>query len=350
LAKVVSVTLSHFSLLAGGWAPESVESLLVQVETLIEHIASAPGRAGEMVNEHLATGGKRLRARLALTATEAMGADPQDAVAWATAVELLHQATLIHDDIQDGDVKRRGQDTVWVRHGRAQAINAGDLLLMLPYLAIAEAPLKARGPLSGILAAHAVQTVIGQVDEIDLLTQAKAEWADYLGAIRGKTGSLMALPVHGAAILAGYSPAQSQRMSDAFVSFGTLFQLQDDVLDLYGNKGRDRVGSDLYEGKVSALVVAHLVRKPEDKQGLMTLLKTPRHETREADVLAAIDTFRDSGALRDVLEAIETLATEIIGHPGLMETPALQRLAEKTVNRATYPIAAIMSEVRNEHD
>ena len=84
-------------------------------------------RLGPIVRQHLETGGKRLRARLALAATEALGHQRADAISWAAACELLHNATLIHDDVQDGDRVRRGEPTVWVRHGIPQAINAGEI-------------------------------------------------------------------------------------------------------------------------------------------------------------------------------------------------------------------------------
>ena len=94
--------------------------------------------AGQMLTEHLNTGGKRLRARLALTAARALGQPRDRWLEWAAAVELMHNATLIHDDIQDGDRLRRGKETTWVRYGVPQAINAGDLGLMLPFLLISD--------------------------------------------------------------------------------------------------------------------------------------------------------------------------------------------------------------------
>src|SRR6185295_17019159 len=109
-----------------------------EVEKLMRLVADSPDGplAQTMVREHLASGGKRLRARLALTALTALGGERAHGIAWAAACELLHNATLVHDDVQDGDELRRGQPTVWARHGVAQAINAGDLLFALPYLAV----------------------------------------------------------------------------------------------------------------------------------------------------------------------------------------------------------------------
>ena len=110
---------------------EALEALMSQLAT-----GARLERLGAMAQEHLGAGGKRIRARLALAAAESMGVEREAALGWAAAVELLHNATLLHDDVQDGDKTRRGRPTAWVRHGVPQAINAGDLMLMLPYLAV----------------------------------------------------------------------------------------------------------------------------------------------------------------------------------------------------------------------
>ena len=95
--------------------------------------------AAAIAGEHLSTGGKRLRARLAMETGVRLGAEGKEMVPWAAACELLHNATLVHDDLQDGDRVRRGHPTMWVKHGAAQAINAGDLMLM-PSCAVINAP------------------------------------------------------------------------------------------------------------------------------------------------------------------------------------------------------------------
>ena len=172
---------------------------------------------GEMVQEHLKTGGKRLRARLALAAVTGLGGDYESAVAWAASVELLHNATLIHDDIQDGDQIRRGRPTTWVVHGQAQAINAGDLMLMLPFLALSNmnVPDTARWRLSWCLADQAAKTVRGQVEELALLDNQEITQEAYFRSIQGKTGGFFALPIEGAALIAGCSEKESRALGEA---------------------------------------------------------------------------------------------------------------------------------------
>ena len=320
-------------------APDlSDPSGLEDVERMMDRLIGSSDHAGRMAREHVVAGGKRLRARLALAAGEALAAPLGDAVAWATAVELLHNATLVHDDLQDGDRTRRGRPTLWTVHGTAQAINAGDMMLMLPYLAIAETSSHANAELCRVMAEHAVYTVRGQIAEIDLLPNGALTWDDYLVAIEGKTGALLSLPVHGAALLAGRSSQQARSLGAAFMPLGVLFQLQDDLLDLYGNKGRERRACDLYEGKVSALVVAHLARRPMDRPWLLELLKTPREHTSCLEVDRAIVAFLESGAVDDVIALIEDLARRTEADAALREEPALAVLARRLSRLAVAPI------------
>lgn len=313
---------------------------LPEVEALMVRLAGK-GRAGSMVAEHLATGGKRLRARLALAAGEALGVPRGQGIAWAAACELLHNATLVHDDLQDGDRMRRGHPTVWARHGTAQAVNAGDLLLMLPTLALEHlpAPGAVRWQLALTLAGHAAEVARGQAAELDLAGCAELRWQEYRDAVAGKTSALFQLPVEGAALLAGRDSAAARAAAEGFAHLGVLFQLQDDLLDLYGNKGREQPGSDLREGKISALVVEHLRVHPADQPALRELLALPRDQTPDAGVEKFIRRFRQDGAVESVLRRITWEADAALRCEGLQCEPDLCDLARDLANVALAPIA-----------
>ena len=315
---------------------------LPEVEALMTRLAVGERleRAGAMAQEHLGSGGKRLRARLALAAVEALGVPRTQGVGWAAAVELLHNASLIHDAIQDGDRLRRGRPTLWAHHGIGQAINTGDLLLMLPYLAVEEATAdpSLRWQLVRLLAGLAADTARGQSEEMGLLAAGRLDRGSYRRAVEGKTGALIRLPVEGAALLAGRSVAVASRLGAAFGPLGVLFQLQDDLLDLYGDKERGAPGNDLREGKVSALVVAHLERAPEDAEDLLLLLTTPRELTDELQVQTTIRRFRQSGAARAVLVDIYDLADRFRDHSDLLAEPALHAVGEDLIDLALAPI------------
>jgi len=294
------------------WAPESifgrVQRHLGSVQRCMAEIVAAhcaePLRT--MLDEHLSTGGKRLRAMLALAAAEALGSSSEASIGWAAACEFLHNGSLVHDDLQDGDEMRRGHPTLWFRHGPAHAINAGDLLLVAPALAIARVPAdeSLRWSLLHAVSVHAARIASGQAAELEMTSTQRADPVRYRRVVALKTSGLFELPVVGAALLAGHAPASAATVSSAFQPIGVLFQLQDDVLDLYGDKGRGNVGADLLEGKMSALVVRHLELHPGDRGWLCDLLGRPRGEVRSSDIEEAIARFRTGGALAAVARDI----------------------------------------------
>ena len=101
-------------------------------------LARRDGPICALVAEHLSSGGKLIRPRLIYKVVELAGGKPADAREWAAAIELLHNATLVHDDYQDGDTHRRGKPTLWVTYGGPQAINAGDFLWSTAFRAVAD--------------------------------------------------------------------------------------------------------------------------------------------------------------------------------------------------------------------
>ncbi|RME21612.1 MAG: polyprenyl synthetase family protein [Deltaproteobacteria bacterium] len=318
-------------------AGPGIDALISRVEALALRLCAGDRLEllGGMAQEHLASGGRRRRARLALAATGVLGGDPRSAVGWAAAVELLHNATLVHDDIQDGDRVRRGRATVWARHGVAQAINVGDLLLMLPFSAVAyvDGDDALRWRLSEALARRAAEIVRGQALDLDLLPSGRLDVDSFDRAIAGKTGALLSLVIEGAALIAERPSATATALGDAFSVLGMIYQLQDDVLDLYGDKGRGARGCDLAEGKVSALVVSHLARCPADRDWLLSLLRAPRSETSTADISDAAMRFHRSGALADVLARIDSLARVFDSDPRLQDEPDLLALGRRFLAR-----------------
>lgn len=305
-------------------------------------------RAGQMVREHLSTGGKRIRARLALSTLEMLSRHPAEGVAWAAACELLHNATLIHDDVQDGDHLRRGRATVWVRHGIPQAINAGDLLhaLSMRVIAEVEAPAPVKWQLCLALARGAEQAVRGQTLEMDLLASGRTDWESWSRAAEGKTGALFGLPVEGAALIADLEPETAARLAMPFRKMGVLFQIEDDLLDVFDAKGRNGAGNDLREGKVSALVVEHLHAVPEDREWMLNLLALPRERTPDHLVREALQKFRERGAVDALLQRMEDLSESIANDLAWRTCPdmlpmahALMRVAHAAVNQATSRIS-----------
>lgn len=327
--------------LAELWAdPERI----TRIEALMRQLCLAERNQalGELVWEHVSSGGKRLRARLAIFAVKALGGAIDDGVPWAACCEFLHNASLIHDDIQDGDRYRRGRPALWVRHGIPQAINAGDLAIALSYLSIGEVPVgdAQRWQLARSLSQAARRVVEGQAAEMRLLGGGAIDWDTYAGCVEGKTSALFSLPLEGAALIAGRSPDEAALLGAAFYPLGLLFQIQDDILDLFGENGREVPGSDLAQcGKATAFVVEHLRLHPEDRDWLLAILTSPRAETSAESIAHAIERFRRGGALAAVWARIDALLEGIQRSPALAREPSLRALADCFATEALRPVA-----------
>lgn len=321
------------------------ETPLVEVDRFMNDVIDQLGRSPltPIVREHLQGGGKRLRAFLGLRVSECFGIARDEAIALAAACELIHNATLIHDDLQDGDRFRRGTIAVWAKHGAAQAINAGDMLLMVPNIIVDRLSVDdaTRWQIARRITERALQTVQAQARELEMLPARIFTQLDYDQVIDGKTGSLMALPVELAALHANRDPFETERLKRVFRGLGRLFQIQDDVLDLYGDKGRERVGNDLREGKVSALVVAHVAANPGDEDALVETLDCPRCETSDEQVLYWTRRFIERGTRCAVIAELEQTAADLLAEPALCGHPRLLGIAESLVARTLAPIRLI---------
>lgn len=324
------------------FAPEHGD-LLTEVEARMIELAgdrlTDPG--AQMIHEHLGHGGKRLRAQLALGACQAFGGRALDALGWATAVELMHNASLVHDDIQDGDRTRRGHPALWVRYGTAQGINAGDLMLMLPFRALGQYPAPTQAALVQILAEYAERTVRGQIEELALAAPPDTSWSHYFRAVSGKTGTLFALPVRGAAEIAGVRGDAAGEIALAFSSIGVLYQMQNDLLDLFDEKGRGAQGSDISEGRRSAAVLSHLELHPEDATALLEVLDKPRAKTTPQDISETIDRLVQGGAARHLLNRIESFAAHSLASEALRVFPDIDRIARALVGSVLAPLQAL---------
>lgn len=255
-----------------------------------------------MGRAHMATGGKRLRALVPCWLAENLGGRGPQALDLGVGLELIHNATLIHDDLQDGDTHRRGHQTLWRRFGVAQAINAGDGIYFLGMDVIAQAP---HGESLVQPVSKAMLRVIeGQVMEFQLqlpaddpahLAPSRAAWERMA---RGKTGALFGVCFRAGAVAGGANREQADDAARQGEALGLLFQVQDDYLDLVGDKGRDLRGSDLAEGKLSFPVVwAYEHASQAAAAALRDIVCAPREATDAAMVARGLELLGDCGAL-----------------------------------------------------
>ncbi|MGM0554847.1 MAG: polyprenyl synthetase family protein [Myxococcota bacterium] len=298
----------------------------------------------EMCAYHLSTGGKRLRALLPLAVAEALDVDAEQLIPFGAACELLHNATLVHDDLQDGDTTRRGHEAAWVKYGEARAINLGDAMLYWTLLLVRQldADPADRERLSTRLLRETVRVVDGQEREF-LLKDADAPLeADYFRMVEGKTSGLFALPIAGAAEFCGANNRLVEALEEAAGHLGVLFQIQDDVLDLYADKGREHRGTDICEGKISALVVHFLNNAPADKAAwLRTILDAPRDDVTLDQIDDVADAFREYGSLEYALGEIERRRRLALDDETFEDYPRVKQLLHGIAEVFLKPIDAV---------
>ncbi|HOE96943.1 MAG TPA: polyprenyl synthetase family protein [Candidatus Sumerlaeota bacterium] len=247
--------------------------------------------------------GKRVRPLLCLLTAEALGADPRRALPFALAIELMHNFALVHDDMEDGDVMRRGRDAAWVRYGAAHGINLGDYLLVQMMAALAEGEPDGlddatRVRLLRLLTSALDHTHVGQALDINYRHRRSLSEEEYLRIVREKTGYYLAAPIQGGAIVAGASQRVIETIGEMAQYLGPLFQIIDDIIDLTDGKGRESVGSDIREGKRSYLVAyAAQHGAPAQRERLFDILDKPREATTRADIDEAFAIFEALGAV-----------------------------------------------------
>jgi len=278
-----------------------------------------------IASTHLNNHGRCVRAQIALRAAHLLEVPVADSVHFSAACELVHNASLVHDDIQDGDRVRRGQPTLWVQYGVQQAITAGDLMLMLPTLALDSAPYsdELKWKLSRCIARRSAATACGQALEHTLSEASFATRTEYEQAAMGKTGQFFAMPVEGAVILAGH-PDVAEAIGDVAMDLGILFQLKDDLIDFYGNKKKRLPGSDLREGKINALFVCHFELAPKDITVLQEVLQNRDASLSEQTVGEWGTRLIESGAFDRVIEWGSQLIERMESNAHLSTMPKLR--------------------------
>lgn len=271
--------------------------------------------------------GKLLRPALVLFVGDELGVPTAKALPAAVGLELVHNFSLVHDDIQDQDRVRRGRPTVWARCGVAEAINAGDLLHALA-TGIA---LRAGGEAAAALAAATAEMIEGQ--SLDLSYERRAATVDeYLAMVDRKTGALLRCAFELGGIVAGAQPDVRARLRALGVAVGRAFQVQDDLLGVWGNGdvvGKPR-GSDVRRRKKSFPVAVAFARAGGGDRARLEKIYAGE-PVAEADVRWVIETMerlgaRDEGAAKVrayLAEAEEGLEALPFSPQGRQEARAL---------------------------
>lgn len=261
---------------------------------------------GDIVARYPARPGKRLRPALLLAACEAFGGDLRDGLAAAVSLELMHNAFLVHDDIEDASSRRRGGPTLHVEHGVPLAVHAGDALAVSAVLPLLDQPR---------LSAHLVQrltrefldtahhTLEGQSMELAWRVDAgrAVDLDDYLRLVLYKSCWYTSIyPLRAGCLIGSRGTVPLGPLTSFGFLLGAAFQVRDDVLDLTGDPvshGKDPL-TDLREGK-RTLMLVHLlgVAAPDERRWLESFLAKPAEQRTQPDVETVLELMQRHGSI-----------------------------------------------------
>ena len=216
-------------------------------------------------------GGKRIRPVLLLLVCEAFGGDATAAMPAAMAVEMFHNFTLLHDDIMDNAVVRRGKPSVYAKWGSNVAILSGDAMMIEAYKLLRGVPEDKLARILDIFTPMALQVCEGQQYDMDFEKRQKVAVAEYMNMIELKTSVLLAGSAMIGAVIGNASEEDCRKIYRYALELGLAFQLQDDLLDSYGTVEElgKRIGGDILEGKHTCLMLNAMSRATEEDREVL---------------------------------------------------------------------------------
>ncbi|MGC1420581.1 MAG: polyprenyl synthetase family protein [Acidimicrobiales bacterium] len=270
---------------------KSVETDLTRLETLLAESVIFGDQYLDSVTTHLIfAGGKRLRPMLALaSATGGARAASDEDLLGGVALELMHLASLYHDDVMDEAEVRRNVDSVNARYGNLIAIVAGDYLMARSATIAADLGASA----AGLLARTLAWLTRGQVSEVRTAFSVERTEADYFEAVEGKTASLMSASCRMGALTARLDESESAALSEFGRCFGMVYQLRDDILDVVATENQlgKPAGQDLAEG-IYNLPTLFALRDPtlgDELSGLLGAVLNDDDRERARKLVIATD-------------------------------------------------------------
>ncbi|HEU5014513.1 MAG TPA: polyprenyl synthetase family protein [Roseiflexaceae bacterium] len=288
--------------------------------------------------------GKLLRPVFCLLSCQAVGGDPRQALPLAAGIQLMHDFSLIHDDIEDQSDTRRGRPTVWTKWGMAQGINTGDGMLIVSHLSLHRMVEAGVRPEIVLDVLHRFdQTVLsvceGQFLDINYEGNLAINEDDYLSMISRKTAALIAASTELGALVGGADDKTAQAMFDFGQNLGLAFQIQDDVLGIWGDPEETGkpFAADLLRRKLS-LPVIHALNSSE-REELARLYQ--KQETAPGDISTMLDILERTESRRYVEHVSEQYhcramaALDAIENGDSRALAEMRRIAEGLLKRRT---------------
>lgn len=305
-----------------------------------QKIGRNPENLYEPIQYILSLGGKRIRPVLTLMACDIFGKDVKKALPAATAVEIFHNFSLIHDDIMDKAPLRRGNPTVHEKWNLNAGILSGDAMLILAYQYFEQYEPNIFRELAKLFSKTALEVCEGQQWDIDFEDRDDVSVDQYLKMIEYKTAVLVAAAFQMGAIVAETSDKNKQDVYDFGLNLGIAFQLQDDYLDTFGDAETfgKQIGGDIIENKKTYLYLKAISDgSASEKEQLLHLYSiTPKENQDKIESVKSI--FISSGSDQKTRQAIEKYTQKAFETLQRMEIPAdkkqqLREFGEELMDR-----------------
>lgn len=248
----------------------------------------------------LSLGGKRIRPALALMACDLFGGKNEDVLQPALGLEVFHNFTLLHDDLMDEADRRRDKPTVHKLWNPNVAILSGDAMLICAYQLVAKANDKA---ILELFSRTALEICAGQQYDMEFESRSDVTEEEYLEMIRLKTAVLLACALKVGAMIGGASAADADALYDYGIHIGLAFQLQDDLLDVYGDPktfGKNIGGDILCNKKTFLLINALSAASEEQRQVMEDWMARKTYDAQEK--IAAFTNLYNELSIRDLTE------------------------------------------------
>lgn len=280
----------------------------------------------------LEVGGKRIRPTLLMLAYNLYAEDIERSIMPAMAVEIFHNFTLLHDDIMDNAAVRRGRPSVPAKWGNNVAILSGDAMLILAYNHLQRTQTDKLSKVFETFNKMAAEVCEGQQFDMDFETQSKVSVVDYMRMIELKTAALLAGSAHIGATLAGASAHDCQKLYNFGLEVGIAFQLQDDLLDSFGDERLGKkIGGDILEGKKTILMIEAFSRANEQQRDVLRTTHL-REDLSDAEKISTIKALYEELGVPERVE--QQIALKFQRALSILET--LEAPQERTAELRQY--------------
>jgi geranylgeranyl diphosphate synthase type I len=280
-----------------------------------------------MMAYQLGNPGKGIRPLIVMDLYTGLGGEENDILPFAAAVELIHTASLIHDDIQDCDTFRRGRKSVWRKYSVAQAINFGDLLYSLAFELVfrTHSSVRIRNVLFRETARSVSLLVRGQMSEMDFVRPEDVSIEKYLTCAGNKTGGLFRLGILGAFLVSGCPEQMFRDDVDQLGCFlGTMFQIRDDLIDIDPTEKLRPGGSDLIRGFGSIVPLLAIEELDADERKKLIFLLRMHPEERKERIPEQIELCSRSGAETRARTIMKDIMNKLYSLKIMQTEPALR--------------------------